>query len=188
MLIIEPAIIAAAFLLGLASYLLRLPPLVGFLIAGFVLHALGYQNSILIEQLASLGVTLLLFTIGLKLKISDLVRKEIWGNATIHLIISLVLFSLFLLFMQFLQLPLMEDLNLHGIFIIAFALSFSSTVFAVKVLEEKGQMQAVYGRLAIGILIMQDIFAVVFMTVSSGKSPSLWAFSLLLLPFLRPFF
>jgi hypothetical protein len=70
--------------------------------------------------------------------------------------------------------------------LIAFALSFSSTVFAVKVLEEKGEMDAVYGRIAIGILIVQDIAAVVFLAVSTGKVPSLWALLLLLLIPLRP--
>jgi hypothetical protein len=48
-------------------------------------------------------------------------------------------------------------------------LSFSSTVFAVKVLEEKGEMNAVYGRIAIGVLIMQDIAAVA-LAVSTGKA------------------
>lgn len=55
---------------------------------------------------------------------------------------------------------------------IAFALSFSSTVFAVKVLEERGEMSSLHGRISIGILIMQDIFAVLFLTISTGKIPS----------------
>ena len=58
---------------------------------------------------------------------------------------------------------------------VAFALSFSSTVFAVKVLEERGEMASMHGRVAIGILVMQDIFAVVFLTFSTGKIPSPWA-------------
>jgi predicted Kef-type K+ transport protein len=68
-----------------------------------------------------------------------------------------------------------------AIALIAFALSFSSTVFAVKILEEKGEMYSLYGGIAIGILIIQDIAAVLFLAVSTGKIPSLWAFSLLLL-------
>jgi hypothetical protein len=48
-------------------------------------------------------------------------------------------------------------------------------VFAVKVLEERGEMASMHGRVAIGILIIQDIFAVLFMTFSMGKIPSPWA-------------
>jgi predicted Kef-type K+ transport protein len=59
--------------------------------------------------------------------------------------------------------------------LIAFALSFSSTVFAVKILEEKGEMASLHGRVAIGILIIQDIIAVIFLTASTGKLPSPWA-------------
>jgi hypothetical protein len=70
--------------------------------------------------------------------------------------------------------------------VIAFALSFSSTVFAVKVLEEKSEMSSLHGRLAIGILIIQDIAAVIFLTFSMGKMPSIWALALIaLLPVIR---
>ncbi|MCK5697616.1 MAG: cation:proton antiporter, partial [Gammaproteobacteria bacterium] len=63
---------------------------------------------------------------------------------------------------------------------------FSSTVFAVKVLEGKNEMDAFYAQLAIGILIIQDIFAVIFLTASMGKIPSAWALLLFGLPLIRP--
>ena len=66
---------------------------------------------------------------------------------------------------------------------IAFALSFSSTIFAVKILEETGSIKSTHGKIAIGILVMQDLFAVIFLTLSSGKTPSPWALALLLLIF-----
>jgi hypothetical protein len=69
--------------------------------------------------------------------------------------------------------------------LLAFALSFSSTVFAVKVLEETGQSQSLFGRTSIGILIIQDIFAILFMTVSTGKLPNAWALLLLGFPLYR---
>jgi predicted Kef-type K+ transport protein len=82
---------------------------------------------------------------------------------------------------------LFGDLDFKLSLLIAFALSFSSTVFAVKVIEEKGEMASLYGRTSIGILIMQDIFAVIFITASTGKIPSLWAILLIGLLFLvRP--
>ena len=80
-----------------------------------------------------------------------------------------------------------SDLDFKLSLLVAFALSFSSTVFAVKVIEEKGEMASLYGHTAIGILIMQDIFAVVFITASTGKVPSPWAILLIGLLFLfRP--
>jgi len=69
---------------------------------------------------------------------------------------------------------------------IAFALSFSSTVFVVKLLEEKGEMKSLHGRIAIGILVMQDLAEVIFLAASSGKVPSVWALLLFLLIPLRP--
>ncbi|MCC5023733.1 MAG: cation:proton antiporter [Candidatus Synoicihabitans palmerolidicus] len=71
--------------------------------------------------------------------------------------------------------PRFTDLFFQTAALIAFALSFSNTVFAVKSLEENGEMGSLHGRIAIGILIMQDILAVLFLTVSTGKIPSLWA-------------
>ena len=73
------------------------------------------------------------------------------------------------------------DLSITAIIVLAFGLSFSSTVYAVKVLEDKGDMGAFYGKIAIGILVMQDIFAVVFLAVSEGKYPSIYALSIILL-------
>ena len=57
----------------------------------------------------------------------------------------------------------------------------SELVSEVKTLEEKGEYQSRHGQIAIGVLIMQDIFAVVFLAASTGKLPSLWALGLLLL-------
>jgi glutathione-regulated potassium-efflux system ancillary protein KefC len=67
-------------------------------------------------------------------------------------------------------------------------LTFSSTVFVVKSLEDKGEMKSIHGRIAIGILVMQDIAAVFFIAASMGKLPSPWALLLLLLIPLRPVF
>ena len=65
--------------------------------------------------------------------------------------------------------------------LLAFALSFSSTVFVVKVLEERGESYSTYGRVAIGILVIQDLAAVVFLTVTADHPPSPWALALVLL-------
>jgi len=178
---------STAFICGFIVFQLKLPPLIGFLAAGFVLHAAGYQSTPLLEQLANLGVTLLLFSIGLKLRIENLIKLHIWAPATIHIILSTVLFSGLMLLLARVGLPLFLDLTVETSLLIGFAFSFSSTVFAVKVLEQRGEMASVHGKVAIGILVMQDIFAVVFLAVSTGKTPNAWALALLvLLPLLRP--
>lgn len=177
----DPLWIAIAFLFGLVLKMLGQPPLIGFLLAGFILHALGAEGDEFLNTIADVGITLLLFSIGLKLRVQALVRAEVWAVASIHMVlITLVFSSLVLLFIQ-LGLPLFTDLNLHNVLLIGFVLSFSSTVFAIKILDELGAMSSKHGQVAIGVLVIQDIAAVVFLAVSAHKIPSIWAISLLLL-------
>ena len=77
--------IGIAFVLGLAARAAGLPPLIGYLVAGFVLHALGIDPGETLEHFAEIGVTLLLFTIGLKLKVGSLLRPQVWAVATLHM-------------------------------------------------------------------------------------------------------
>ncbi len=178
--------IGFAFGLGLAARQLGLPPLVGYLGAGFILHASGQESNGTINLFAQLGVTLLLFTIGLKLKLASLAQPQIWAVAGIHTLLVVLLVMPALMGAGSLGLPFLRDLEWTSAAILAFALSFSSTVFAVKVLEEKGELGSYYGTIAIGILIMQDLEAVLFLGISSGKVPTPWALSLLLLIPARP--
>lgn len=185
---IDVAWVSFAFLLGLAATRVGLPPLAGYLLAGFALHALDVRTGDTLAQFSELGITLLLFTIGLKLKIPTLLRPQVWAVAILHLLlITALLAALFLLAGAAaapLGLELLTGLDGKQAMIVAFALSFSSTVFAVKFLEERGDLASVYGRTMIGILIMQDIAAVLFLAAYAGKVPSPWA--LLLLPALWP--
>ncbi len=174
-----PVTLSVAFLLGFLARQVGLPPLVGFLAAGFVFHGLGIHTDDTIKTIADLGVTLLLFTIGLKLKIKSLLKTEVWAGASVHGVITVMLFGLLFAFLGAAGITAFSDAGLGRAMLIAFALSFSSTVFAVKILEEKGEMLSLHGRTAIGILIMQDIFAVLFLTASTGKLPSLWAIPLI---------
>ncbi len=182
----DPVFLAVAFVLGFAARQLSLPPLVGFLAAGFALNGLGFESGPLLAQFADLGVTLLLFSIGLKLKIETLLKPEVWAGASLHMMATVVVFASTIFALTAAGVHLFADLDLATSVLVAFALSFSSTVFAVKALEEKGEMQAMHGRVAIGILIVQDIIAVVFITFSTGKLPSLWALALFGLILLRP--
>ena len=78
----DPLWIVAAFFCGSAVSRIGLPPLVGYLAAGFILNGLGIDGGPTLEKAADIGVTLLLFTIGLKLKLKALARPEVWGGAT----------------------------------------------------------------------------------------------------------
>ena len=64
-------------------------------------------------------------------------------------------------------------------------MSFSSTVCVVKVLESSGDIKSRHGKLAVGILVVQDVVAVVFMVIATGQEPSVWALALFGLLFLR---
>jgi predicted Kef-type K+ transport protein len=171
----DPFFIAIAFLLGFLVRQVGLPPLVGFLAAGFVLHALGFEGGDGLQLMADLGVTLLLFSIGLKLQLKSLAKPVVWATSSLHMLITTAVFSAGVFLLSQTSLPFFADLSLPLCLLVAFALSFSSTVFAVKILEEKGEMTSMHGRVSIGILIMQDIFAVIFLTASLGKIPSAWA-------------
>ena len=182
----EPVMIAVAFGCGMLVNLIGLPPLLGFLAVGFLLNGMGYQNTPALNEIADLGVTLLLFTIGLKLNVKILMRRDVWGTTSLHLLLSTLLFTVVLLVCKGLGLALAMSLDWRLALLLGFALSFSSTVFAVKVLEERSDMNALYARLAVGVLVMQDLFAVAFLAVSSGQWPSIWALWILGLPLLRP--
>ena len=182
----DPIWIAVAFALGFLMKQIGLPPLIGFLAAGFVLRAFGVSNTEGLQNLADLGITLLLFGIGLKLRVKGLFRPEIWGTASIHMVTTVALFGFAAYGASQAGIWPFSELTPGSFLLVAFALSFSSTVFAVKVLEERGESASMAGRLAIGILIIQDLFAVLFVSISTGKIPSPWALTLLGLPLLRP--
>lgn len=177
----DPIWLLVAFILGFAVKQIGLPPLVGFLAAGFVLNAMGVETSDTLQQIADYGILLLLFSIGLKLKIKNLLRPEIWATASIHVAVTTFAISIGIYILSLISFSLFTDLDYLTSLLIAFALSFSSTVFAVKILEEKGESSSPYGRIAIGILIIQDIIAVIFLTVSKGELPSIWALVLIAL-------
>jgi len=178
--------IGIAFLLGLTARFVGLPPLIGYLIAGFCLFAFGGQMTETLHEFSEMGVTLLLFTIGLKLQLRNLLMPQIWAVASLHMMLIVVLASTLVFGLAALGLSTFTGMDYSTVALLGFALSFSSTVFAVKVLEEKGEMYSLYGRISIGILIMQDIAAVVFLAVSAGKIPSIWALALFALIPLRP--
>ncbi len=184
----DVAWISLAFSLGFLARLIGLPPLVGFLATGFILNFLGIGSGEMLQKLADLGITLLLFTVGLKLNLKVLIRPQVWSVTALHILIITTFFGLAIFGLALLGVSLFSGLDLKLSLMLAFALSFSSTVFVVKSLEEKEEMKSLHGRIAIGILVMQDLVAVIFLAASTGKLPSPWALMLFLLIPLRPLF
>lgn len=181
----EALYIIVAFFFGFAVKQIGLPPLVGFLCAGFALNFFGVEATAVLQELSDIGILLLLFSIGLKVQIRKLLEPQVWGTASLHMLLTTGVLSILLLGLGTLGISYLGGLDFSTSLLLAFALSFSSTVFAVKLLEEKAEMASKSGRIAIGILIMQDLFAVLFITFSSGKMPSPWALALLLLIFAK---
>lgn len=179
--------LATLFGLGLVAMALRLPPLVGFLTAGFVLNGAGVPQLPYVDELADLGVTLLLFSIGLKLDVRFLLRREVWATAVAHMAIVIPVAVGFLGGLGLLGVGLLRDEGVETLLLLSFALSFSSTVFVIKVLDERSESQSLYGRIAIGILVLQDLAAVGFLAFTAESEVSPWApLLLLLLPLSRP--
>lgn len=167
-----------AFALGLAVRLAGLPPLVGYLAAGFLLSALGHESNAILKEVSHAGVLLLLFSVGLKLRLQSLLRLEVLAGSLFHLLITVGVISVLLITLL--------NIEAQVAVMIGIVLSFSSTVVAAKVLESKRELRAFHGRVAIGILIMQDLVAVAILSISNGVAPSPWAFLLFGLLLLRP--
>ncbi len=180
----DSLIVLAAFACGFAARQLGQAPMVGYLVAGFGLGMAGFESSAGIEFFADAGIAMMLFIIGLKLNVRDLLQPQVYRSTFEHgLCFGLLALSL-LLFAAALGLPLVSAISWQQASLLAFALSFSSTVCAVSILEERGEFRVRHGQIAVGILIVQDIVAVLFLTASTDAMPSPWA--LLLLLFARP--
>ena len=177
----EYAFLLFAFVCGLTVKLFGIPPLVGYLVAGFLLNFAGYTLTEDLTQIANLGITIMLFTIGLKLNIRDLSRREVWAGSVSHTLVWVGVITCCVYAIGAVAANFVDGLTWISAALIAFALSFSSTVCVVKVLEESGESKTRHGRLAIGILVMQDVFAVIFLVAATGKLPSVWALALLAL-------
>ncbi|MCK9394295.1 MAG: cation:proton antiporter [Methylobacter sp.] len=169
--------VGTAYLSGLITSRLYLPPLVGYLMAGYILNVVGVEANETLKHLADLGIELLLFTVGLKLKPSLLLRREVLSVGSLHLLIVTSVSAI--VFFGF-------NGHISGGLVMGVSLAFSSTVLAIKVLEDSGELSTLYGRDVLSILILQDIVAIGLLAVANNKQPSPWALCLLLLPLLRP--
>jgi predicted Kef-type K+ transport protein len=159
--------LAVAFACGLLAKLVGLPSLVGFLLAGFALRMAGFEPDQSIESVAHAGVLVLLFSVGLKLRLKSLASADVLCGALLHLLIFGIVLTVLLM--------LGAAMSPTVALVVALSLALSSTVVAAKVLEEKRELRAFHGRIAIGILIVQDVVAVSLLSAVTGVAPSWWA-------------
>ena len=146
-------IFIAAAVGGLAARLIRLPPLIGYLVVGAVVgpQALGLVTNITdVQTLAELGVILLLFAVGVEISIAEL-RQVGWrvlvaGGGQIVLTVGIGY-----------GIGAALGWSPRQSLAAGMVLSLSSTMVALKTLNDRGEVGALHGRVATGILIMQDL-------------------------------
>jgi Kef-type K+ transport system membrane component KefB len=153
------AVIAATFL-GLIAHWLRQPIILGYLIAGALIgpHVFGLiTDAHNIEVISELGLVLLLFIIGLEMNLKELLRsgKQLllagFGQFLICAALGVAVF------------PLMgyglKGNAADGLYL-ALMCALSSTAIVVKLLYDKGELDTMPGRLTLGILVIQDVYAI----------------------------
>ena len=148
-------IITAAAVFAMATRQLRVPTIVGYLLAGVFLGPITHlvANAEAVSLISEVGIVLLLFLVGLELdfaKIRDLGKVALLsGLGQIGLTLLLGLGCCLLLGFPF-----------QTALVMGAALTFSSTVVVVKVLTERKELGNVHGRIGIGVLLVQDLVAI----------------------------
>ena len=138
---------------------LRLSPIIGYLVSGMIAGPYGLhliQNVKDVGAIAEFGVILLLFTIGLEFSVSRLMRLK-------HLILGGGLAQMALSGAALIGVALALGVQMKAAIPLAMALALSSTAIVLKLLNERGQIDTVHGRMALGILLAQDLAVVFFL-------------------------
>lgn len=159
-------VIAIAAFVGLVMKLLKQPMVIGYILTGVivgpaVLDIVHSESTF--EVFATIGITLLLFIIGLGL--NPKVVKEV-GRAAALTGLGQILFTTLLGFVLVTQ---MGYSSTEALFI-AVALTFSSTIIVLKLLSDKKEQGRLYGKIAVGFLLVQDVVATLALVVASADS------------------
>lgn len=173
--------IVLAFILGALAQRLKLPPLIGYLLAGVVIGPFtpGYvADQHLADQLAELGVILLMFGVGLHFSLKDLmaVRAVAIPGAVVQISVAVLLGMGLASFLGW---------SLAGGFVFGLALSVASTVVLLRALQERRLLETERGKIAVGWLIVEDLAMVLALVLlpavaSGGGSPSSLGVTLLI--------
>ena len=181
-----PLIVTMAVALGLALVLgfgatkLRLPALVGYLVAGVLIgpHTPGFVADVdLATQLAEIGVMLLMFGVGLHFSLGDLmaVRRIAIPGAVVQMAVATAMGA---------GLALWWGWSAGGALVFGISLSVASTVVLLRALESRGVLDSQNGRIAVGWLIVEDLAMVLVLVLlpalvglageTSGSGEGLW--------------
>jgi len=166
-------VMAASVVAALLLRRLRLPPVVGFLVSGIIVGPGGLglvTDRHTIEGVAEVGVMLLLFTVGLKIKLGDLwrMRGTVFGSGTVQVLATgAATFAI----ATALGRPAAEAVTWGMI------IALSSTALVLWLLEDSGRTSSIQGRAMIGVLLLQDLAVVPIMLVlpllaGRGGSPA----------------
>ena len=156
-------IVITAATFAFVGKLIRMPTIVGYILAGIVLgpvlHLVELDHSL--ELISELGIALLLFLVGLELsfaKVKDLGRVALILGG-IQVLLTATGGMLVAHFMGFAP---MEAIFLGG------TVTFSSTVVVIKLLDQKGVMNRLYARISVALFLAQDIVVIAALTVLTG--------------------
>jgi len=155
-------LLACAGTLGVVARILKQPPLIGYLFAGLGLAAFGIiKDPIALADFGKIGVTLLLFLVGLEMNLKELPSL---GKVAFSIGLGQIVFTSLIGFLIALALGFAPVPSIY----IAVALTFSSTIIIVKLLSEKGDLGALYGKVTLGVLLVQDLVAILILMFLSG--------------------
>ncbi|NBB84840.1 MAG: portal protein [Bacteroidetes bacterium] len=159
--------IVPAALLVVATQKLRVPSIVIYILVGLAIGPITglVEVTHTVEVIAEVGIALLLFLVGLELSIDKI--KDV-GPVAVAAGIGQVVFTAAGGF----GLAYLLDFTVVEALFIAVALTFSSTVVVVKLLEVKKDINALYGRIAVGIFLVQDLVVIVALTFIAGLDGS----------------
>ena len=174
-------ILVISTILGIIAQRFRQPLILAYIFTGIIISIFGVfknlENSTF-DLLANLGIAFLLFLVGIELRIEDL---KYVGKAAIFTGIGQILFTALV---GFVIVSLLGFPPIAALYI-AVALTFSSTVIIIKLLAEKHDLNSLYGKIAVGFLLVQDFVAIIALMVLSGfgggKAPQLLDFALIIL-------
>jgi len=157
--------IVMAWLLGVAAHLARQPLILAYLVAGFVVGPSGLkwvQSQESINTIGQLGLIFMLFMIGLEIDLKKIIRA---GNVILVTSAAQVFgcFALALVLFLLIGIPL-GDRRFDAVYLAA-AVSLSSTVIIVKVLYDKFELDTLPGRITLGVLVVQDLMAILFLAI-----------------------
>ncbi len=155
-------VIAAVF--GIIARRLRQPVILAYILTGALIASLGFFNlgdKEIFNTFSELGVMFLLFLIGLEI---DYASLRSVGKTSIIIGFGQIIFTVLIGFVISLLLGWDQITSAY----VALALTFSSTIIIIKMLTEKKDLNSLYGKICIGILLVQDFVAVIALLLLTG--------------------